>query len=86
VAKPAIDNTERDRKILALLAATPKLSNEAIGAKFGISRTRVANIRDRRERERRASDARRRIGAKLRADFEKYAKDVTAPKWRPLLF
>jgi hypothetical protein len=72
VAKPAIDNTKRNNKILALLAATPKLSNEAIGAKFGISRTRVANIRDEREREQRASEA------KLRADFEKYNKEKPA--------
>ncbi|MEH2570069.1 hypothetical protein [Bradyrhizobium sp. AZCC 2289] len=67
MTKPAIDYTERNNKILALLAEG--LSKTAIGEMVGISRTRVASIKNEHEREQRIVEARKRVGAKLRADF-----------------
>jgi DNA-directed RNA polymerase sigma subunit (sigma70/sigma32) len=70
----SIDNRERDRKILALLAEKPKLSNEAIGAKFGISRTRVAQIQNAEMWRQSRRKANERIATKFRTAFEKYEK------------
>jgi DNA-directed RNA polymerase sigma subunit (sigma70/sigma32) len=44
MTNPRIDHTERDRKIVALKAGNPKLSNDAIGGEYGISRERVRQI------------------------------------------
>jgi DNA-directed RNA polymerase sigma subunit (sigma70/sigma32) len=74
MTNPPIDNTERDKKILALLAETPKLSNEAIGAKFGISRTRVAQIQSSDMWRQRRTKANERVANSFRATFEKYDK------------
>lgn len=76
MARPAIDHTERNNKILALLSKG--ISKTVIGERLGISRTRVTQIENQCRHEKITSEARKRVGAKLRADFEKYDKEKPA--------
>lgn len=78
MAKPTIDNTKRDNKILALCAQRPKRSNESIGAEFGISRERVRQIRDAEERRQRRTVGNLKAAASFRAMYEKYDKEKPA--------
>jgi Sigma-70, region 4 len=73
-----IDNTERDKKILARCAELPKRSNESIGAEFGISRERVRQIRDAEERRLRRRAGNAKAAASFRAVYEKYDKEKPA--------
>jgi DNA-directed RNA polymerase sigma subunit (sigma70/sigma32) len=74
MAKVVFDNSERDRQILAIKAVQPKLSNDAIGAKFGISRERVRQILGAEERRQRRAAANERVATKFRGTFEKYER------------
>jgi DNA-directed RNA polymerase sigma subunit (sigma70/sigma32) len=77
---PVIDNSERDRKILALIAETPKRSNDSIGAEFGISRERVRQIKNAEERRQRRRSANAQAAARFRATFEKYDEGLERVK------
>jgi DNA-directed RNA polymerase sigma subunit (sigma70/sigma32) len=74
MTNPSIDNSERDKKILALKAENPKRSNESIGAEFGISRERVRHILDTEEYSQRRRVGNAKAAAEFRAAFEKYEK------------
>jgi DNA-directed RNA polymerase sigma subunit (sigma70/sigma32) len=70
----SIDNSKRDKNILALKAENPKLSNEAIGAEFGISRERVRQILNAEERMQRQRAANERVATRFRDSFAKYER------------
>jgi DNA-directed RNA polymerase sigma subunit (sigma70/sigma32) len=74
MTNPLIDNSKRDKIILARCAEMPKRSNEAIGAEFGISRERVRQISDAEERRQRRTVGNAKAAASFRATFEKYEK------------
>jgi DNA-directed RNA polymerase sigma subunit (sigma70/sigma32) len=74
MTNPSIDNSERDKMILSLRAENPKLSNEAIGAEFGISRERVRQILNTEERRQRQQAANERVASRFRDAFAKYER------------
>lgn len=74
MAQISIDNSKRDTDILALKAENPKLSNEAIGAEFGISRERVRQVLNAQERSQRQRAANARAATRFRDSFAKYER------------
>jgi DNA-directed RNA polymerase sigma subunit (sigma70/sigma32) len=74
MTKPSIDNSKRDKKILALSAEKPKRSNESIGAEFGIGRERVRQIQNTEANRQRRRVGNAKAAAGFRAAFEKYEK------------
>ena len=74
MTNPSIDNSERDKRILAICAEIPKRSNESIGAEFGISRERVRQIRNTEEWRQRRQVGNAKAAARFREAFDKYEK------------
>jgi DNA-directed RNA polymerase sigma subunit (sigma70/sigma32) len=74
MTNPLIDNTERDRKIVALKAGNPKLSNDAIGEEYGISRERVRQILGTARRQQERTVVNHDAVREFREAFDKFEK------------
>jgi hypothetical protein len=74
VTNPLIDNSERDKEIVALKAGNPKMTFKAIGAQYGICGYRVSQIVSRGEYNERRRIANERVASQFRDTFNKYEK------------